>query len=807
MKKIFLLIIVHIYIQNIYSQCTSTLVTELVQNGDFELGYLTNNGSTYGNGENRLFGSGADYAGDWSGDLNDCKCLINDEWVVARREATTCVENDIPNIPFAGCYLQTIPFTDHTPGMNGEGFAFVIDFNENNASNFTTYPGGLPVLWFQNVKTVPGETYTFSSWFANFNFDDPGDPELYFVVVPKDNNGNLIQAERSIVGTSTPSGNMEWSQYSGTWTNTTYTEVQISIEVDFLLNDPANGVDFALDDISFINGCKNIDGIESPFFDSDTINICATADGFIDIEAMYDDPDNDLSNNEIYWYHGTSDFQVPLTEKGLTLDNANQTGTYRICIESDNGCATNASVVVSSNMTINLSDMEICVPEQVNLDVSQFIEPEGSFDKDYFWSVPASYDNPGNSPLITLNDAGIISVTVSNANYPACSTEDQFEVTLSSSSNCCVSPKGEVVIQNRQDSLSSCDPFILSALSSVVMNYHYQWFELTNQNTLVALTEVGNNGTVYENGQIFSPIINATGNYVILIAKKGQGFSNCVIGDTINVQIHPETVTTINGSGFICQGESQLVKISLSPANISYEAYYSGNNTQASSITGIDTIAFDIDYEDEILLDSVIDENGCTATIQGTRSVLIQTEDLQSAAFASEYVIRNNTNIAIWPGGEVGNNCYWYYNEEVIHSPVCDTFTISPDSTMTIFLYTSNDRGCEDSVSITITVMSEIRIPDIVTPNDDGFNDLWLIGGIDHFKFANIKIYNRWGNLVYYNDGTPYMEEPWDGKCHSTELPTGIYYYVIDLNIKNTVTNTSSIDINSIYHGTITLVR
>ena len=41
-----------------------------------------------------------------------------------------------------------------------------------------------------------------------------------------------------------------------------------------------------------------------------------------------------------------------------------------------------------------------------------------------------------------------------------------------------------------------------------------------------------------------------------------------------------------------------------------------------------------------------------------------------------------------------------------------------------------------------------------------------------------VSVYNRWGELLFY-DNNGYANE-WDGKFNGEELPVGTYYYVIE---------------------------
>ena len=63
-------------------------------------------------------------------------------------------------------------------------------------------------------------------------------------------------------------------------------------------------------------------------------------------------------------------------------------------------------------------------------------------------------------------------------------------------------------------------------------------------------------------------------------------------------------------------------------------------------------------------------------------------------------------------------------------------------------------------------------IPNIITPNEDGFNDTFMIPCNPKYPDSNVQIFNIWGDKVF--EQTPYDNE-WDGGS----LPTGTYYYVV----------------------------
>ncbi|MBS9461870.1 gliding motility-associated C-terminal domain-containing protein, partial [Flagellimonas sp. 389] len=66
------------------------------------------------------------------------------------------------------------------------------------------------------------------------------------------------------------------------------------------------------------------------------------------------------------------------------------------------------------------------------------------------------------------------------------------------------------------------------------------------------------------------------------------------------------------------------------------------------------------------------------------------------------------------------------------------------------------------------------------TPNGDGMNEAWVIPGIDNYPNNTVKVFNRWGHVVF---STKSYRNNWEGfyKDNNEKLPAGSYMYIIDL--------------------------
>lgn len=106
--------------------------------------------------------------------------------------------------------------------------------------------------------------------------------------------------------------------------------------------------------------------------------------------------------------------------------------------------------------------------------------------------------------------------------------------------------------------------------------------------------------------------------------------------------------------------------------------------------------------------------------------------------------------------------------------------TISISQPQWVILSNTNPNGCisQDSINITTSGFPCLEIIDVFSPNDDGINDYWEIPGIEAYPKAEVSIFNRWGQLLFFSVG---YSTPWNGKFNNEPLPTGDYFYIIDL--------------------------
>jgi gliding motility-associated-like protein len=133
-----------------------------------------------------------------------------------------------------------------------------------------------------------------------------------------------------------------------------------------------------------------------------------------------------------------------------------------------------------------------------------------------------------------------------------------------------------------------------------------------------------------------------------------------------------------------------------------------------------------------------------------------------------------------------GANSYSWYPANLVSDSTGSIVTVSLDQTTTFIVTGYSSVGCSSFDTIIVTVNCDtLFLPSGFSPNGDGKNDFFVISNLAKYPNATLKIFNRWGNLVYIKDR---YDNSWNGFSNSEkvrlgeELPNGTYFYVFEPN-------------------------
>jgi gliding motility-associated-like protein len=104
----------------------------------------------------------------------------------------------------------------------------------------------------------------------------------------------------------------------------------------------------------------------------------------------------------------------------------------------------------------------------------------------------------------------------------------------------------------------------------------------------------------------------------------------------------------------------------------------------------------------------------------------------------------------------------------------CNPTDYNPDS-VAIYIYIDNVKLYKcDPDSVNNKPVDSLIIPNVFTPNADGYNDKFEFKNQEQWEFET-QIFNRWGDLVFDNKSS----ENWDGTYQGQKVSTGVYFFII----------------------------
>ncbi len=97
-----------------------------------------------------------------------------------------------------------------------------------------------------------------------------------------------------------------------------------------------------------------------------------------------------------------------------------------------------------------------------------------------------------------------------------------------------------------------------------------------------------------------------------------------------------------------------------------------------------------------------------------------------------------------------------------------------------------NANGCTYDLVVPIEISSDllIYVPNAFTPDGNEYNDIFkpIISDKLNKNAYSFKIYNRWGEVLFESRN---LDIGWDGTYRQRKVPSGIYSWSIDLEVKN----------------------
>ena len=505
--------------------------------------------------------------------------------------------------------------------------------------------------------------------------------------------------------------------YYYVWESTTY---ELSVISQDLINFPADTYTYDLTDA---NGCTFTESIQ------------ITEPSLLG---------NSISGVNILCYQGDNG-SVDLTVTGGTLPytfswNNGATsedlinliaGTYSVVVTDFNNCVTTNSITLTQPDTLlyyTYSTIDVKCNNGTDGSISLTVEG-GTTPYSYTWS------NGSTQPSITALTAGFYTFNV--VDYNGCTISGSIEIFQPEplTMNEIITP---VTCYGMSNGIIDISPI------GGTSPYQFTWY---NSNfALSAQTEdlVSWPADVYQ-----VEIIDS---------------NNCFYEMFFEIEQPDSLIITYTASVVSCDGGSDAdILVQITGGNPAYNTTWS-NGATTQNLIGVPAGTYEL---------IVVDTKGCTDSIETTITEplpIIMTFEVTEITCVDQ---KDGTAFATASGGNGG---YYYAWSNGLTNPYIDSL-----DNQYYYLTITDVLGCTglDSVFIPRSNANCVEPVSAFSPNGDNYNDTWIIDNMYLYPEAEMKIFNRWGNLIYEKKG---IYEPWNGEYNGAKVPSDVYYYILNLN-------------------------
>jgi gliding motility-associated-like protein len=247
-----------------------------------------------------------------------------------------------------------------------------------------------------------------------------------------------------------------------------------------------------------------------------------------------------------------------------------------------------------------------------------------------------------------------------------------------------------------------------------------------------------------------SVVSNAASGVYTFTPNVGQ----CATPTTLPVLVVPQPTLFLGNDTLVCNANS-LVLDATSPIPLTTYLWNTGATSPTITVTAPGTY-------------SVVTTNpiGCTAT--DSRNVAFgnspQFSIGRDTVICPSQNIVLNTNITdpalgiLWQDGSTGA-----------------TFTVTQPGTY--YADVTNNCGTTRKTVVVTKGVCKILVPNVFTPNNDGKNDVFKVGGGESVTNFHMRVFNRFGQILFESKQ---VQKGWDGRYDGVKQDVGAYiYYVI----------------------------
>jgi hypothetical protein len=254
--------------------------------------------------------------------------------------------------------------------------------------------------------------------------------------------------------------------------------------------------------------------------------------------------------------------------------------------------------------------------------------------------------------------------------------------------------------------------------------------------------------------------ISENGDYDVDIAISGYTATS----NTLSVRLLVSETLTISSTSTTSCGPSEIITIS-TPTNLGGETF--SWNRDGTDL-GVSTETLDTTEPGTYQL--IVDRHGCP----------LRSNEIVISPLDPDLITLDSPDNVVFPEGTSrtvtasGGDSYRWLDQNNIEMSTTSSMTFTEEGS---FLLVAMIGNCEVSRALTVEFQDTFKVPNVVSANGDGINDLWVIpNSYSNKTDVNVIIYNDRGEEVFnvFN-----YQNNWPESSTSFPRQNMVFYYKI----------------------------
>ena len=450
-------------------------------------------------------------------------------------------------------------------------------------------------------------------------------------------------------------------------------------------------------------------------------------------------------------------------------------GDYQVEVTETGACADRSPAVTFTNADdftvtrVNAANLVLLPGDSETLSVTTTaVSPDFQWfqDGNPVGTNSSSYDatQAGTYYVEVTQQGGTCPGTVKNSETTQVVIPTSFELVIDYGTSYTACESTDVVLEVDIINAVLSDGSRIDVTSDVQSNFTYQWKKdgLTvggATSNSISLTDISENGDYDVDGTLGT--YNSTSNQ-------------------LSVQLLTSETLTINSTSTVYCNSSDTITLSTATdlTGESFEWRQDG--------TAINTTDNSVDIGQPGTYRLVIDRNGCD----------LMSNEITISPLDPDLITIDPGGVVVFPEGTTrtvtasGGTAYRWY--DINNVEMSNTATVTFDTEGTYILIANIDN-CEITRQVTVEYLDTFKIPNVITPNGDGFNDQWVLpNSYSNKPDVTVIVYRESGEELmnvqnYRND--------WPDASLAFPQQNMVFYY--------TIKNANE----TLKQGTITVIR